>query len=324
MEQWPDVGFANVFGQTETLGAYTSLTPEDHRDPQRIGSVGRPCPASTSGSSIRTRARTRQPGQVGELWVRGEQTIGDGWLETGDLARRDDEGYLYPSGRRSDVINRGGEKFAPAEVVEALRNHPAIADVVVAGVPDDEMGERVGVAVVVRSGADDADDRRAASLVSWQARAVQAAGGRRRRGHAALQRARQAAASRRCAAHHVDRWRMGGRVTLYLHELHRVVGRCEDEFEAAFRDPGGWMQRLGEGADARLLWYATQAHGTGPAYRVVTITALADGAAWERLARSVQQGELHEWARHIDALRHDVTAKLLLARAMVAASTRST
>jgi hypothetical protein len=101
-------------------------------------------------------------------------------------------------------------------------------------------------------------------------------------------------------------------VTLYLHEVHHVRGRHEDEFEAAFRDAGGWMQMLGAGGDARLLWYANQAHGTGPAYRVVTVTAVADGAAWERLARSVQHGELQTWARHVDTLRHQVQAKLLL------------
>jgi long-chain acyl-CoA synthetase len=55
-------------------------------------------------------------------------------------------------GRRSDVINRGGEKFPPSEVGEVLRAHPAVADVVVAGIPDPEMGERVGAAVVLRPG----------------------------------------------------------------------------------------------------------------------------------------------------------------------------
>jgi hypothetical protein len=101
-------------------------------------------------------------------------------------------------------------------------------------------------------------------------------------------------------------------MTLFLHEVHQVVGRHEDEFEAAFRDPDGWMQRLGEGTDARLLWYANQAHGTGPSYRVVTITAVADGAAWERLDRSTRDGELADWTRRVDALRHRVDAKLLV------------
>ena len=77
---------------------------------------------------------------------------GDGWLATGDLGRLDGEGYLYPLGRMSDTINRGGEKFQPAEIAERLRAHAAVADVVVAGVPDPELGQRVGVALVVRDG----------------------------------------------------------------------------------------------------------------------------------------------------------------------------
>lgn len=101
-------------------------------------------------------------------------------------------------------------------------------------------------------------------------------------------------------------------MTLYLHEVHRVIGRSEDAFESAFRDEGGWMHQLAAGDDARLLWYAIQAHGTGPAYRVVTVTAIADGAAWERLARDVQHGDLAEWTRRTDTFRHGVTSKLLL------------
>jgi long-chain acyl-CoA synthetase len=86
--------------------------------------------------------------------VRSSQNVEQGWLQTGDLAYEDADGYLYPQGRRGDLINRGGEKFAPAEVADALRDHPSIADVAVAGVPDDEMGQRVGVAIVLRAGAD--------------------------------------------------------------------------------------------------------------------------------------------------------------------------
>ena len=154
MERWPEVAFANTFGQTETLGGYTTLTPEDHRDPARIGSVGRALP----GVEVRVvdpgSGADLPNGEVGELWVRSPQNVVAGWLHTGDLARRDADGYLYPSGRMSDTINRGGEKFAPADVADVVRSHPAVADVGVVGVPDDEMGERVGVAIVVRSGAD--------------------------------------------------------------------------------------------------------------------------------------------------------------------------
>jgi acyl-CoA synthetase (AMP-forming)/AMP-acid ligase II len=150
MAALPHVAFANVFGQTETLGAYTTLSPEEHRDPNRVGSAGRPLPGvevrvvdPDTGSDVET-------GTVGELWVNTGQNVSGGWLHTGDLARQDGDGYIYPSGRLSDTINRGGEKFGPIEVEEALRAHPAVTDVAVAGITDDEMGQRVGAAVVAR------------------------------------------------------------------------------------------------------------------------------------------------------------------------------
>jgi hypothetical protein len=96
---------------------------------------------------------------------------------------------------------------------------------------------------------------------------------------------------------------------LFVHEVHRVRGASEDAFEAAYRDE--WMPTLGKGDDARLLWYCNHAHGSGPAYNVVTITAVRDGAAWERLTDIVQRGELRRWLRAVDALRHGTTAKVL-------------
>lgn len=97
---------------------------------------------------------------------------------------------------------------------------------------------------------------------------------------------------------------------LFMHEVHKVRGRCEDQFEAAFRQ--GWMPMLGAGDDARLLWYTNHAHGSGPSYTVVTVTAVRDGAAWERLALEIQQGDLRQWMRAVDELRYDAEAKLLV------------
>jgi len=97
---------------------------------------------------------------------------------------------------------------------------------------------------------------------------------------------------------------------LLLHEVHRVRGAEEDEFEAAFRDR--WLPDLAAGDDARLLYFLHLAHGSGRAYTVVTVTGVRDGAAWERLARSVQDGPLRAWAHDVDQLRHGVTAKVLL------------
>lgn len=160
MDRLPGVALTNTFGQTETMGSITALGPDDHT-PEKLASVGRPLP----GVEVRVvDPVTGEPvptGTVGELWVRTEGSvipssqvadpgIPPGWLRTGDMVSVDDEGYLYPSGRLSDTINRGGEKFAPSEVEAVLRDHPAVRDVAVVGVPDPEMGSRVGVAVVAR------------------------------------------------------------------------------------------------------------------------------------------------------------------------------
>jgi acyl-CoA synthetase (AMP-forming)/AMP-acid ligase II len=148
MTALPHVAFANIFGQTETLGAYTTLTPADHFAPERIGSVGRALPGVEIRIVDPATSVEVPAGEVGELWVLSEQNVRPGWLHTGDLARLDADGYIYPSGRLSDTINRGGEKFGPIEIETVLRDHPAVADVAAAGVPDSEMGERVGVAIV--------------------------------------------------------------------------------------------------------------------------------------------------------------------------------
>ena len=92
---------------------------------------------------------------------------------------------------------------------------------------------------------------------------------------------------------------------LFVHEVHQVVGRKEDEFEAAFRD--GWMPMLAKDDDARLLWYMNHAHGSGVSYNVVTITAVRDGAAWERSGAAAPAGRppgLGTRGRHLPARRH--------------------
>ena len=97
---------------------------------------------------------------------------------------------------------------------------------------------------------------------------------------------------------------------LFLHEVHKVKGAEEDAFEASWRDT--WMPSLAEGDDARVLWYLNQTHGAGPSDTVITITAIRDGAAWERMARRVQGGDLSKLVADQDRLRHTVDAKLLL------------
>jgi len=99
-------------------------------------------------------------------------------------------------------------------------------------------------------------------------------------------------------------------MTLFVHETHHVRGRSEEDFEAAYRDQ--WMPALAADDDARLLWYCHHAHGSGPAYNVGTITAVRDGAAWERLARRVQDGDLAKWAAAVDEMRHSLHSKVMV------------
>jgi len=146
MSAMPNVAFANVFGQTETLGAYTTLSPEDHHDPNRAGSVGRPLPGwSTFGWSTPRREPTSSRVRLGELWVNTCLHVGEGLLHTGDLARRDSDGYIYPSGRLKDIINRGGEKFGPGRGRGGATVAPGgERRLRWLGVADGEMGQRVG------------------------------------------------------------------------------------------------------------------------------------------------------------------------------------
>lgn len=96
---------------------------------------------------------------------------------------------------------------------------------------------------------------------------------------------------------------------LFLHETHTVSGRREEDFEAAVRDV--WQPALAARSGVRLLYFLRHAHGTGASYRVVTITAVRDAAAWGELAERVAGGDLRRHAAELDDLRHGVTGKIL-------------
>lgn len=96
---------------------------------------------------------------------------------------------------------------------------------------------------------------------------------------------------------------------LFVHEFHKVVGTAAARFEDAYRS--GWMPALAEGDDARLAWYLDLAHGSGLAYRAVTITAVRDGTSWARLAERVAGGDLQPWARALDGLQHESRGRIM-------------
>ena len=179
MELLPHVAFTNAYGLTETSSTVALLGPEDHRaaresdDPairRRLASVGRALP----GVEIEVRDAEGQPvaaGERGEVHVRGEQVAGeylgrgsqlagDGWFATRDQGFLDVDGFLFLEGRLDDVIVRGGENLSPGEIEDVLREHPAVADCAVVGVPDEQWGEAVAAVIVPRGSPPPADELR--------------------------------------------------------------------------------------------------------------------------------------------------------------------
>ncbi|MFF4792885.1 class I adenylate-forming enzyme family protein [Streptomyces sp. NPDC001276] len=177
LHAFPEVDFTNAYGLTETSSTIAVLGPEDHRraivssEPRiraRLGSAGR----AVAGVEIGIRdadGSLLAAGAVGEIVVRGPQVSGayvglgsvldaDGWFATRDRGWLDEDGYLYVDGRSDDVIIRGGENIAPAEVEDALVRMAGVQDCAVFGLPDDEWGERLAAAVVAEPGQEPTTD----------------------------------------------------------------------------------------------------------------------------------------------------------------------
>ena len=163
-EKMTQAWVSNNWGMTEAGSAYCSLPPDEVE--RRVGSVGKPVPP-VQVRIVDEDGQQLAAGEVGELLVSnpGQEreyfgdpeatasTWQDGWLHTGDLARLDEDGYLYIVGRKKDVIIRGGNNVHASDVEAALLEHPAVADVAVAGVPHEVLGEDVAAWVVLDPGA---------------------------------------------------------------------------------------------------------------------------------------------------------------------------
>ncbi len=151
------------YGMTETCGIITSISGDFFVD--RPDSAG-PAMPNFEVKVVDAEGNAQPTGEVGELWVRGApvirgylnrpeataETITDGWLHTGDIARLDEDGFIYIVDRAKDMVLRGGENVYCAEVEAAIYEHPAVAEATVFGVPDDRLGEEVGAAVFLKAG----------------------------------------------------------------------------------------------------------------------------------------------------------------------------
>ncbi|MEH6810012.1 MAG: class I adenylate-forming enzyme family protein [Hyphomonas oceanitis] len=151
------------YGMTETCGIITSVSGDFFID--KPDSAG-PAMPNFEAKCVDDMGETVPPGKTGELWVRGSSvikgyinrpeatadSITDGWLHTGDVARIDEDGFIFIVDRKKDMVLRGGENIYCAEVESTLYTHPAIAECCVFGVPDDRLGEEVGAAIVLNAG----------------------------------------------------------------------------------------------------------------------------------------------------------------------------
>jgi acyl-CoA synthetase (AMP-forming)/AMP-acid ligase II len=161
---FPDAEVIEAYGQTESTDGV--LMSRGRVVLEREGTVGRMNP-HVHVAIRRPDGRAAADDEEGEIAVRGPTVmqgyhrnpaataaaLRDGWLRTGDLGRRDGDGYFYLTGRVKDLIITGGENVTPREVEEALRLHPDVADVAVIGTPHPRWGEQVTAVVVKRLGA---------------------------------------------------------------------------------------------------------------------------------------------------------------------------
>jgi len=162
-EAFPTVAVIQGYGLTET-SPFITLVPLEY-ELQKMGSIGMAVPHAEI-KLLGREGKEVSVGEVGELIIKGpmlmkgyhndpeatRERIKDGWLYTGDLCRKDEDGFYYHMGRKDDMIIVGGLNVYPAEVEQVLRGHPALKEVGVVGVPDRDRGQIIKAAIVVKPG----------------------------------------------------------------------------------------------------------------------------------------------------------------------------
>ena len=175
--------FYQVYGMTESGPLGTTLYPEEQV--AKAGSIGRGPTPGIAVRVMRDETHEAQPGEIGEIWLKGDTlTLGylddpeatrnaftpDGWYRSGDLARLDEDGYLFIVDRSKDMIVTGGENVYSKEVEDVLHAHPAVAECAVVGQPHPEWGETVVAHVLLKPGSSASDEQLSEFLADKLAR----------------------------------------------------------------------------------------------------------------------------------------------------------
>jgi acyl-CoA synthetase (AMP-forming)/AMP-acid ligase II len=162
-EYFPDMQYDTNYGLSESTGP--GCVHLGIANSHKVGAIGLPG-FGWQARIVDENGRDVAPGQTGELLVKGSgvmrgyyknpirsaQTLRDGWLYTGDIARMDAEGFIYLVDRKKDIVIVGGENLFPVEIEDLLRTHPAVHDAAVIGVPDERLGEIPLAVIKVKPG----------------------------------------------------------------------------------------------------------------------------------------------------------------------------
>jgi len=150
-----------MYGQTEATARLSYLPPEMVLE--KLGSIGKAIPGVVLDIVDETGNTIKNPGDVGELVAQGDNimkgylgdeegtaaTLKDGWLHTGDLAYRDDDGFFYHTARRKEIIKVGGRRISPKEIEEVIVTIPGVVDCSISAIFDEILGEALKAEVVV-------------------------------------------------------------------------------------------------------------------------------------------------------------------------------
>ena len=163
LEALPQVRLFVMYGQTEASARLSYFEPALY--PSKIGSIGKPIPGVTL--TIRDEhGHVCPPGKTGEIVAQGDNIMTGYWLRpdetakvlradglhTNDLARTDEDGFIYVVGRRDDMIKSGANRISPKEIEDIIMTHPDVQEAVVLGIPDDLLGEKIKAIIVPKDG----------------------------------------------------------------------------------------------------------------------------------------------------------------------------
>ena len=161
LDSQPDIAFYVMYGQTEATARLTYMPPEHLVE--KLGSLGKAIPGVDLDLVDDQGNPVKESGVVGELIAKGDNimkgylgdeegsaaALKDGWLQTGDLAYRDDDGFFFHTARRKEIIKVGGRRISPKEIEEVIVSIPGVVDCSISAIFDEILGEALKAEVVV-------------------------------------------------------------------------------------------------------------------------------------------------------------------------------